>query len=152
MSDELVFMMGQFAAHFPADRKYAKNHMWARNDARGYRFGFSAYAVRLLQDVYFLDWSVDAGAQLRERQPIGSIESSKAESDLFAPMGGRLVEFNPALLNDPTPINVEPYGAGWLLAIEGDGGSLLSPEEYMLHLESSWAVAQRTIKGQLTEP
>ncbi len=152
MSHELVFMMGQFAARFPTDRKYAKNHMWAQTRGPGFRFGFSAYAVRLLQDVFFLDWSVDAGAQLRERQTIGSIESSKAESDLFAPIAGCLVEFNPSLLKDPTPINVEPYGAGWLLAIEGEGGNLLAPDEYMQHLESSWAVAQRTIKGQLNEP
>ena len=65
MSQPLVFMMGKFAAEFPIDRQYAKNHMWGQAAGGGvWRFGFSAYAVRLLQDVYFLDWTVDAGMTL----------------------------------------------------------------------------------------
>ncbi|HXT58650.1 MAG TPA: glycine cleavage system protein H [Pirellulales bacterium] len=153
MSEELVFMMGQFAARFPVDRRYAKNHMWAKPAAEGdrFRFGFAAYAVRLLQDVYFLEWSVDAPAPLREKQAIGAIESSKAESELYAPMSGRLVEFNENLLSDPSGINVDPYGEGWLFAMEGPGEGLLSPEDYLVHLAASWAIAERTIKGQINE-
>ena len=147
----LTFMMGKFAARFPTDRRYAKNHMWAQPVADSFRFGFSAYAVRLLQDVYFLEWSVDAGASLVERQAIGAIESSKAESELYAPMAGRLVRFNERSSSDPSGINVDTYGGGWLFEIEGPGAALLSPEEYLLHLEASWAVAQRTIKGQMNE-
>ncbi len=147
----LTFFMGKFAARFPADRRYAKNHMWAQPAAGGFRFGFSAYAVRLLQDVYFLEWSIDAGAPLVERQPIGAIESSKAESELYAPMAGRLLRFNERLLSDPSAINVDTYGGGWLFEIEGAGEALLSPAEYLRHLEASWAVAQRTIKGQMNE-
>ncbi|MEX0585118.1 MAG: glycine cleavage system protein H, partial [Pirellulales bacterium] len=116
-----------------------------------YRFGFSAYAVRLLQDVYFLDWSVDAGTELRERQPIGSIESSKAESELYAPMPGLLTELNQRLLTDPSTINVDKYAEGWLFRLEGPGDTLLTPAEYLQHLEGSWAIAQRTIKGQVNE-
>ena len=59
MSQQLVFNMGEYEAHFPTDRYYAKNHMWAQKGLHGYRLGLSAYAVRLLQDVYFLDWIVD---------------------------------------------------------------------------------------------
>lgn len=149
--DVLTFLMGKFAARFPTDRRYAKNHMWAQPIAGGFRFGFSAYAVRLLQDVYFLEWSVDAGSPLAERQAIGAIESSKAESELYAPMTGRLTRFNERLLSDPSGINVDTYGDGWLFEIEGLGDALLSPEEYLRHLEASWAVAQRTIKGQMNE-
>ncbi len=109
MSDELVFMMGKFAATFPTDRLYAKNHMWAQPAGDGFRFGLSAYAVRLLQDVYFLEWSIDAPQRLREKQTLGNIESSKAESELYAPATGVLTEFNPVLLKDPTPINVGTY-------------------------------------------
>jgi glycine cleavage system H protein len=152
MSDDLVFMMGQFAARFPTDRRYAKNHMWAKPSVTdGFRFGFSAYAVRLLQDVYFLEWSVDAGAALVEKQAIGAIESSKAESELYAPMNGRLAEFNGNLLSDPSGINVDTYGAGWLFEMQGTGDGLLSHDEYMLHLQKSWAIAERTIKGQMNE-
>lgn len=153
MSDELVFMMGQFAAKFPVERRYAKNHMWAKAADEGgvFRFGFSAYAVRLLQDVYFLEWTVDAGVSLREKQAIGAIESSKAESELYAPMPGRLTQFNDDLLSDPSGINVDPYGEGWLFAMDGAGETLLSPEEYLVHLAASWAIAERTIKGQINE-
>ena len=152
MSDALVFMMGQFAARFPTDRRYAKNHMWAEPQPDGrQRFGFSAYAVRLLQDVYFLEWSVDAGATVRERQVIGAIESSKAESELYSPLAGQLVQFNPALLSDPSAINVDTYGKGWLFELAGDDTPLLSPTDYLKHLDSAWQVAQRTIKGQVNE-
>ncbi|MGD9722767.1 MAG: glycine cleavage system protein H [Pirellulales bacterium] len=152
MSEPVIFMMGKFEARFPTDRKYAKNHMWARAVAGGgYRCGFSAYAVRLLQDVYFLDWIVDAGSMVRERQEIGSIESSKAESALYAPMSGRLLAFQEALLADPSIINVDTYERGWLFAIDGQGEELLSPEAYLIHLEAAWKIAERTIKGQLND-
>ncbi len=121
----LTFMMGEFEAQFPVDRLYARNHMWAQptceHPAAGkaagkgvYRFGFTAYAVRLLQDVYFLDWTVDEGATLVDRAEIGSIESKKAESDLFAPLTGTLTELNQILLKDPSLINVDKYDRGWL--------------------------------------
>lgn len=151
MSNELVFMMGKFAARFPTDRSYAKNHMWAEPIDGGYRFGFSAYAVRLLQDVYFLEWSIDPGTMLREKQAMGAIESSKAESELYSPMNGRLVEFNERLLSDPSTINVDTYGRGWLFTLAGEGPSLLSPADYLTHLEAAWKVAERTIKGQMND-
>jgi glycine cleavage system H protein len=149
--DPLVFMMGQFAARIPTDRRYARNHMWALPVTEGYRFGFTAYAIRLLQDVYFLAWSVDAGTQLRERQAIGEIESSKAESELYAPMAGTLSEFNQELLADPSGINVDGFGAGWLFTMQGPGESLLSPQEYLVHLAESWKIAEKTIKGQINQ-
>ncbi len=147
----LTFMMGKFEARFPTDRVYAKNHMWARPVGDTYQFGFSAYAVRLLQDVYFLDWGIDTDCQLAERQEIGSIESSKAESSLYAPIAGRLTEFNPDLLSDPSMINVDNYDRGWLFKMSGNTADLLSPQAYLLHLETAWKVAERTIKGQANE-
>ena len=156
MSELLVFMMGEFKAEFPVDRQYAKNHMWAQRHSHDgaddlFRFGFSAYAVRLLQDVYFLDWSLDADASLQERQEIGSVESSKAEASLYSPITGTLVGFNQGLLQDPSAINVDKYGAGWLFCMHGSGTELLSPAQYIEHLDSVWEITQRTIKGQLNE-
>jgi len=145
-------MMGEFAAEFPVDRQYARNHMWAQpREGNRCRFGFAAYAVRLLQDVYFLDWDVAAGTVIAERQEIGQIESQKAEASLYAPMAGVLVQFNEVLLKDPSAINVDKYSEGWLFEIEGDGAQLLSPEEYLEHLEAVWEVTQRTIKGQMNQ-
>lgn len=151
MSEPLVFWMGKFAAELPRDRRYARNHMWAQRVEAGWRFGFTSYAVRLLQDVYFLDWIVDAGADVALRREIGQIESKKAESALYAPIAGVLVRFNEALLNDPSTINVDKYGAGWLFEMEGTGEGLLTSDEYYAYLESVWEVTQRTIKGQLNE-
>lgn len=151
---EHVFLMGKFEARIPDDRKYAKNHMWAQacdDGPRRWRFGFSAYAVRLLQDVYFLDWHVDAGASLAEKQEIGEIESSKAESSLYAPAAGTLIEFNPAVLADPSAINVDTYAAGWLFTLQTAGAELLTTEQYLAHLADAWKVAERTIKGQFNE-
>ena len=151
MSGPLTFMMGNFAAEFPTDRKYARNHMWAEIRGEVIRFGFTAYAVRLLQDVYFLDWTVDAGAALALKQEIGQIESKKAESSLYAPVGGTLVCFNEELLSDPSAINVDKYDGGWLFEMQSAGEGLLSAEDYLQHLAAVWEVTQRTIKGQMNE-
>jgi len=150
MAESLPFMMGEYRAEFPTDRRYARNHMWALPVAADrYRFGFTAYAVRLLQDVYFLDWEVTAGATLAAQQEIGQIESQKAEASLYAPVAGTLTELNGVLLKDPSAINVDRYGAGWLFELVADDADLLSPAEYLDHLEAVWDVTQRTIKGQL---
>ena len=151
MSDPLTFMMGEFSAQFPTDRQYAKNHMWAQPLGQRWRFGFAAYAVRLLQDVYFLDWEIDPGTQLKEGQQIGEIESSKAESSLYSPIAGRLECINEVLLSDPSGINVDKYGDGWLFEARGDGQSLLTPEDYIEHLTAVWEITQKTIKGQLNQ-
>ena len=144
--------MGDFAAEFPTDRKFASNHMWAQEVAKcRWRFGLTAYAVRLLQDVYFLDWIVDPAQPIKLRQHIGSIESKKAESDLYVPLHGTLVSINDVVINDPSLINADAYGDGWLIEIESDGESenfLLAPSGYAEHLVDAWDVAQRTIKGQ----
>ncbi len=147
---ELIFMMGEFAASIPQDRRYCANHMWAQATGDRWRFGFTAYAVRLLQDVYFLEWCVEDDTYVDQRQQIGAIESKKAESDLYAPVAGRLVRFNAALMDDPSAINVDKYAAGWLFEMETGGEELLSPQEYVKHLDSVWDITQRTIKGQLS--
>ncbi len=150
MSAELVFMMGNFEATFPTDRKYAKNHMWAQASGENrYRLGLSAYAVRLLQDVYFLDLTIESSMVLKARQEIGSIESKKAESSLYTPTAGTVVAVNQTLLDDPTGINLDKYGAGWLFEIETAGSEFLEPTQYMEHLTGAWEIAQRTIKGQV---
>ncbi len=145
-------MMGEYEAEFPTDRRYARNHMWALplgNDR--YRFGFAAYAVRLLQDVYFLDWEVPVGTMLAMRQEIGQIESQKAEASLYTPLPGILTRFNEILLKDPSAINVDKYGKGWLFELTGDGSELLPAEAYLEHLKAVWEVTQRTIKGQMNQ-
>ncbi len=156
MSDGwFVFAMGEFEARFPKDRRYATNHMWASESSPGrWRCGLTAYAVRLLQDVYFLDWLVDPGQPVAARANLGSIESKKAESDLYAPFAGSLAAINNATLDDPSLINADPYGEGWLLEFDSTpeaAAVLLSPDAYHEHLADAWEVAQRTIKGQVNQ-
>ena len=164
---ELTFMMGEFEALLPTDRFYCANHMWAQvvsdpaDEPALVRFGFTAYAVRLLQDVYFLDWEFDAPVQLSVGQEFGSIESKKAESSLYSPVAGKLVRFNETLMEDPSAINTDKHGDGWLFEMEvlelvlpsdsaGQGSSgLLSPDAYVTLLDEVWVKTQRTIKGQL---
>ena len=150
MSEHLTFRMGEFEARFPADRRYARNHMWASDQgASVFRVGFTAYAVRLLSDVYFLEWHVDAGERLAPRQEIGAIESKKAESSLYAPIAGQMLRLNEEVLSDPSTINLDNYGQGWLFELHGAGDELLSPAAYLEHLDSVWEVTQKTIRGQL---
>jgi glycine cleavage system H protein len=150
MPDDLVFMMGQYAARIPADRLYAENHLWLKPDGAVHRVGFTAYSVRLLQDVYFLSWSIDPDTNVRRKQEIGEIESSKAVSSLFAPCDGRVGRFNEQLLNDPSAINTDNYETGWLYEFE-TAVELLSPQQYVDLLAAGWENTQRMIKGQMNE-
>lgn len=150
MPDPLTFLMGKFSAELPGDLRYAlTNHMWFRSAGGRHRFGFTAYAVRLMQDVYFLDWVVNAGDGVKQLQQIGHIETSKAVADLFAPMSGTLVAFNAELLKDPSAINVDKYGAGWLFEMEGDASVTKDVAEYHAFLTSNWEKTQALIKGKL---
>lgn len=151
MADDLTFLMGKYPAVLPAGLRYARNHMWCREEGNHWRFGFTSYAIRLMQDVYFLDWQVSAGDQVTLAQQIGHIETSKAVSDLFAPIAGTVVEFNPELLNDPSAINVDNHGAGWLFDMDGDAGGLMTATEYHAFLASTWEKTQRLIKGKINE-
>lgn len=150
MSDKLTFMMGKFEANFPTDRMYSDNHLWLQQHEDVYHVGLTAYSVRLLQDVYFLDWTIDAGAQVRRKQEIGEVESSKALSSLYAPVEGTVVAFNEELLDDPSGINTDCYGSGWLYSMRTDS-PLLTADEYLDSLDKAWKKAQGTIKGQVNQ-
>ena len=167
MPDHLIFNMGEFEAEFPTDRMYADNHMWAQSIDDGLiRFGFTAYAVRLLQDVYFLDWLLESPVNLDRKQEIGSIESKKAESALYSPIAGELTRFNDQLMEDPSSINVDKYDKGWLFEIrptqqptidaepeneDAQHTALLSAQAYVDLLDAVWEKTQRTIKGQMNQ-
>jgi len=148
MSQDLIFMMGKYEARIPTDRRYSDNHLWIGQFEGVVRVGFTAYSVRLLQDVYFLDWSIDPQTTVRRKQEIGEIESSKAVSSLYAPADGRILQFNEQLLDDPSAINTDGYGRGWLFEFE-TADSFLSPDQYLAYLDSVWEKTQQTIKGQL---
>jgi glycine cleavage system H protein len=148
MNDQ-TFMMGKFAALLPGGLRYSDNHMWCREVDGRLRFGFTSYAVRLMQDVYFLDWTVAADTAVAHLQHIGHIETSKAVSDLYAPIAGTIVAFNRELLKDPTPINVDTHGPGWLFEMTGDASGTLDATGYHDFLAANWEKTQRLIKGKM---
>jgi glycine cleavage system H protein len=151
MPEPRTFLMGKHPAPLPGELRYCKNHMWCRPGAEGlHSFGFTAYAVRLMQDVYFLEWRTDPGL-ITLKQEIGYIETQKATSGLYAPLAGRIVRFNAALLEDPSTINVDNYGNGWLFQLSGELEDTLSVDEYYQHLEAGWENTQRMLKGQLNK-
>lgn len=141
-------MMGNFAARFPADRRYTLNHMWLCVEGDSLRFGLSAYAIRLLREVYFLEWSVDAGATVRQKDEIGAVESAKAVAALYAPADGMIVRFNPDALADPSAIHKDNYGAGWLFEMTARADDAMEPAQYLSCLETSWIKAQELLKKQ----
>ncbi|HEY3788167.1 MAG TPA: glycine cleavage system protein H [Urbifossiella sp.] len=149
MAEPLIFLMGKHPAELPADLHYCKNHMWCRPGANGiHTFGFSAYAVRLMQDVYFLEWRIDPGL-VTLKQEIGFIETQKATSGLYAPLPGRIERFNAELLNDPSAINADGYEKGWLFEMTGSLDTTLTVGQYHEFLNEAWPQTQRLIKGQL---
>ena len=151
MADDMIFLMGKYEAVLPGELRYARNHMWCRANGGRFRFGFTSYAVRLMQDVYFLDWLVSAGDAVQQSQQIGHLETSKAVSDLFAPISGTITAFNTQLLDDPSAINVDKYGAGWLFEVEGDVAATMAVTEYHQYLADNWEKTQRLIKGKINE-
>ena len=149
MPDDATFLMGKFPAVLPGDLRYARNHMWCRQAEESFRLGFTGYAVRLMQDVYFLDWIVNADDTVQQGQQIGHIETSKAVSDLFAPIAGTITGFNEEVLKDPSAINLDNYGAGWLFEMSAEMGAALSVTEYHEFLAANWEKTQRLLKGQI---
>jgi len=150
MADELVFMMGEYEARFPTDRQYSDHHLWALEGPGGFRVGFTTYSMRLLQDVYFLDWDIDPYTVVKKKSEIGQIESSKAVSSLHPPSDGRVLDFNQGLLDDPSAINTDNYDSGWLYNFEMEC-HLMTAEAYVELLDSKWTEAQRMIKGQVNQ-
>ena len=87
---------------------------------------------------------------VRKKQEVGEIETSKAVASLYAPLDGRIVAFNPALMNDPSLINTDNYDGGWLYEIES-AAPMMTVEDYVAHLNATWDATQRTLKGQYNE-
>ncbi len=148
MPKPLVFMMGRSPAILPVDRRYARNHMWVLGAGEVLRLGLSAYAVRLLGDMHHIEWSVAVGAEIQAGGQIGYVEASKATSDLYSPVSGRVESINESLLSTPGLVNTNLYDSAWLLDVRGLGVDLLEPQRYVRHLEAVWPFAERLLKGQ----
>jgi glycine cleavage system H protein len=116
---------------FPADLKYTREHEWARQEGGEITVGITSHAQAELGDIVFLELP-EVGAQVEQGKTFGVVESVKAVSDLYSPVSGQVVRINADLVDAPERVNADPYGAGWMIAIEssGAGADLLSAAEY----------------------
>ena len=117
----------------PSDRRYIESHEWAFEEDDVVRIGISDFAQDELGDVVFVELP-ESGATVDPEEPFGVIESIKAVSDLYSPIGGTVVDVNEDLFDAPELVNDDPYGDGWMIAIEPADASaidaLLTAEEY----------------------
>ena len=117
----------------PEECRYLETHEWARRDGDTVRVGITEFAQDELGDVVFVELPEVGDAVTREGE-FGVIESIKAVSDLYAPVGGEVTAINEALFDAPELVNEDPFGDGWMLEIDPDNESdleaLLSPSEY----------------------
>ncbi len=100
----------------PEDLLYSKEHEWVKLDGDVATIGITEYAQHSLGDIVYVELP-RIGAQLEQFGSAGVIESVKAVSDLFAPIGGEILEINGSLEEDPALVNREPFGAGWLFKL-----------------------------------
>ncbi len=107
----------------PDDRRYTKEHEWAREDGGRILVGITDYAQDQLGDVVFVGLP-ETGTQVEAGKPLGEVESTKSVSDVYAPVSGTVLEKNPEVEANPELINSDPYGRGWLVSIEPDGAEL----------------------------
>jgi glycine cleavage system H protein len=102
---------------YPDDRRYTREHEWAKAEKGRLRVGITAFAAERLSDVVFIELP-EVGAEIRAMEPFGVVESVKAASDLFAPVSGKVVEVNRAIVDNPELINQDPYGGAWMIVVE----------------------------------
>ncbi|RYZ36419.1 MAG: glycine cleavage system protein GcvH [Myxococcaceae bacterium] len=101
----------------PQNLKYTKEHEWARQEAKTVVVGVTHHAQEALGDVVYVELP-KIGTLLVEGKQFGVIESTKAVSDLYAPLSGKVVNVNAALTDNSSLINSDPYGQGWIVEIE----------------------------------
>jgi glycine cleavage system H protein len=121
-------------SQIPDTLKFTKDHEWLRDNGDGTAFvGITDYAQTSLGDVTFAELP-EVGAHLDAGQSLGVVESVKAASDVYMPVAGTVTAVNGAIESDPSLMNTDPYGKGYLIAIKldnaGDLAKLLSPSDY----------------------
>ena len=123
---------------FPEDLKYTKEHEWARLEGRRVVVGITDFAQEELGDIVFVELP-EVGMVMEAMGTFGVVESVKAVSDLYAPVGGTVVAVNTILEDRPELVNHSPYGEGWMIVLEAtniaDVQQLLSAAEYRAYIE-----------------
>lgn len=118
----------------PTNLKYAKSDEWF--DAESGKVGITDYAQSQLSDIVFVEVLVDEGESIQAGKPIASVESVKASAEIYSPASGTVAAVNKDLPNKPEAINSDPYGAAWMIQLEGGSeGDLMDSSAYEKHCE-----------------
>ena len=120
-------------ANVPANLKYSNDHEWCRVEGEYAYVGITDFAQSELGDIVFVDIPTE-GETLAAGEVFGSIEAVKTVSDAFIPVSGVVEEINPAIDADPSLVNSDPYGEGWMIKVKMSAPeeveALLTPEQY----------------------
>jgi glycine cleavage system H protein len=103
--------------NFPEDLQYTRDHEWARVQGNRVTVGITDFAQEQLGDVVYVEFP-DVGDVVKKGEAFGVVESTKAVSDLFAPVSGKVVEVNSPLADAPETVNEDPYEEGWMIVVE----------------------------------
>jgi glycine cleavage system H protein len=118
---------------YPENLRYTKEHEWVQVADGVGTVGITDHAQKELGDIVYVDLP-KVGTRVEKSKPLGSVESVKAVSDIYAPVSGEVIEVNDVLTNKPETLNEDPHGAGWLVKIKlsdyGEIQQLLSAEDY----------------------
>jgi len=121
----------------PAELFYTRTHEWVRREEDVVTIGITDHAQDELGDVVYVELP-EKGTSFGAGDSFGTVESVKAVSDLYTPVGGEVVEVNSTLNDAPEKVNEDPYGDGWMIKLRvSDEGNLLSAEEYEKVLEEA---------------
>ncbi len=104
-------------SNVPDGLRYTKDHEWTKLEGARARVGITDHAQGELTDVVYVELP-PIGKVVKPGEPIGTVESVKAVSEIFAPVGGEVVDVNKALEDAPEAVNKDPYGAGWMVVLE----------------------------------
>jgi glycine cleavage system H protein len=122
----------------PEDVHYSHDHEWARREGDLFVIGINDYAQDQLGDIVFVELP-EQGATFEQGQEFGTVESVKAVSELFMPVGGEVVAVNSALESSPELVNSDPYGSGWMLKLKAsdpaDFDKLMDRQSYLSTLQ-----------------
>ncbi len=116
--------------NLPQELQYTRSHEWVRREGDVATIGITDHAQDELGDVVFVELP-EVGATLEAGNTFGTVESVKAVSDIYAPVGGEVVEVNGSLEESPEKVNEDPYGEGWMIKVRiSSEGELLSAADY----------------------
>ncbi len=125
---------------FPEDLKYTREHEWVSIDGSVATIGITDHAQEQLGDVVFVELP-SVGDRVEKADAFGVVESTKAVSDVYAPLSGEVAEVNDDLPDNPELINEDPYGDGWMVKItlgdKADLDDLMTADEYRKFIEES---------------